>query len=58
MQIDGGMVVNLNNIRVMFKGKEYIILHQSSTGYCEIIEIGGSKDHVQLVHFSELVLIK
>ncbi|MEH7113975.1 hypothetical protein V7124_16495 [Neobacillus niacini] len=47
----------MNNLKVIFKGKVYIILHQHSSGYCEISEEGSSIGEVQLVHFSELTLV-
>jgi hypothetical protein len=51
-------VVILNNIKVIFNGKVYIILHQHSSGFCEISEASSSFGEVQVVHFSELVLVK
>lgn len=39
-------------IRVLYDGKEYIILNQFATGYCEIVEEGSTSP--TLVHFSEL----
>ena len=47
----------LNNIKVIFKGKVYFILHQHSSGYCEIREEGSTFGEIQLVHFSELTLV-
>lgn len=48
----------MNSVKVIYMGKEYIILHQSATGFCEIRLEAGTDTQVQLVHFSELALKK
>ncbi|WP_175596712.1 hypothetical protein [Bacillus sp. MRMR6] len=46
----------MSNIKVIYKGKEYIILRQDASGFCEILAVNETKDQIKLVHFSELVL--
>ncbi|MED1470109.1 hypothetical protein [Bacillus salipaludis] len=45
----------MGKILVIFEGKEYTILHQYASGYCEIMD-EGSPLNIKLVHFSELVV--
>lgn len=44
----------MGKTRVIYEGKEYILIYQYSSGYCEIREEGTLKGNVLLVHFSEL----
>ncbi|MBT2725793.1 hypothetical protein J7E63_02440 [Bacillus sp. ISL-75] len=44
----------MEKTRVYFQGKEYILLIQYASGYCEIVETGALNNQVKLVHFSEL----
>lgn len=46
----------MRKVVVMYEGKEYIILHQHASGFCEIVEEGAENKEVKLVHFSELTL--
>ena len=47
-------VIVMERIPVIFQGKDYLILVQYDSGYCEILKEGETKHQVQLVHFSEL----
>jgi hypothetical protein len=49
-------VLNVKSILVIFEGKEYIMLIQYASGYCEIIKQGEPNHKIKLVHFSELKL--
>ncbi|PLS04016.1 hypothetical protein [Neobacillus cucumis] len=49
-------VITMTKIPVIFEGKDYIMLHQYSSGYCEITEEGASYKEIKLVHFSELII--
>ncbi|NRD77006.1 hypothetical protein HPT25_05790 [Bacillus sp. BRMEA1] len=40
--------------RVIFEGEEYIILHEYSSGFLEIMKAGSPYRDIKLVHFSEL----
>ena len=44
----------MDKIRVSFEGKDYIVLHQYSSGFCEIKEEDHQYWDVKLVHASEL----
>ncbi|WP_165976252.1 hypothetical protein [Bacillus salipaludis] len=46
----------MEKIPVIFQGKDYIMIFQYASGYCEIIEEGEPNYKVKLVHFSELKL--
>ncbi|MED1469833.1 hypothetical protein [Bacillus salipaludis] len=46
----------MERIPVVFKGKDYFMIFQYSSGYCEIVEEGEPNHNVKLVHFSELTL--
>ncbi|TWE06388.1 hypothetical protein FB550_102410 [Neobacillus bataviensis] len=48
----------MTNISVIYEGKDYILLHQYSSGYCEITEEWAPYRNIKLVHFSELILKK
>ncbi|MGG1398480.1 hypothetical protein ABE288_11810 [Bacillus salipaludis] len=39
---------------VIYEGKNYIILFQYASGYCEIVKEGEPNQKSILVHFSEL----
>jgi hypothetical protein len=40
---------------VIFEGKDYILLHQYASGFCEVKEQGEDYKDIKLVHFSELI---
>lgn len=44
----------MKRIHVNFQGKDYIMLCQYASGYCEIVKEGETKQQIKLVHFSEL----
>jgi len=44
----------MNKIPVIFQGKEYKMLVQYASGYCEIVEEREPNNQVKLVHFSEV----
>ncbi|MGG1400189.1 hypothetical protein ABE288_20555 [Bacillus salipaludis] len=46
----------MERIPVTFQGKDYIMIFQYASGYCEIVEEGEPNHKVKLVHFSELKL--
>lgn len=46
----------MTKIPVNFEGKDYILLYQYSSGYCEIKEEGVAYKDIKLVHFSALVI--
>ncbi|WP_215020869.1 hypothetical protein [Bacillus sp. ISL-40] len=46
----------VGKIQVIFEGKDYIMLYQYASGYCEIVEDGARNGQVKLVHFTELSL--
>ncbi|ULT59273.1 hypothetical protein L1999_12405 [Neobacillus drentensis] len=46
----------MDKIIVIYKGKEYMIIHQFASGYCEIAELTKGQHEIELVHFSELTL--
>lgn len=47
----------MERIPVIFQGKDYFIIFQYASGYCEIIIQEGEPNYkVKLVHFSELKL--
>lgn len=48
-------VITLTKIPVIFEGKDFILLHQYASGYCEITEEGSPHNGIKLVHFSELI---
>jgi hypothetical protein len=48
----------VDNIQVSYQGKDYIILHEYSSGFCEIIQEGKRNWDIKLVHFTELILIE
>ncbi|MDQ1003949.1 hypothetical protein QFZ28_004349 [Neobacillus niacini] len=41
---------------VIYEGKEYILIHQYDSGYCEIKEEGKLNEEIILVHYSELTM--
>jgi hypothetical protein len=41
--------------RVLYKGKEYLLIHSYESGFCEIRELRWYK--VELVHNSELEIL-
>lgn len=45
--------VNLKSILVLFQGKKHKLIHQYSSGYCEIQKEEYRQDII-LVHFSQL----
>jgi len=49
-------VLKVNRTPVTYKGKDYTMLFQHASGYCEIVEDGEPNQQVKLVHFSELLL--
>jgi len=49
-------VLAVKRIPVIYQGKEYVIIFQYESGYCEIVEDGEHNHNVKLVHFSELKL--
>jgi len=48
----------MGKIYVIYEGKEYILLHQSSTGFCQIGVENTPDEEIKLVHFSEISLKK
>ncbi|WP_156431134.1 hypothetical protein [Bacillus sp. FJAT-29814] len=45
----------MKRIPVIYKGKEYFLLIQYASGYCEIVEDEeNTYNRVKLVHFSEI----
>lgn len=51
-----GLDVIMEKVPVIYQGKDYFLLHQYSSGYCEIARDGHSNHNIKLVHFSELKL--
>lgn len=41
---------------VIYNGKEYVLLQQYASGYCEIMQEGAEYKDIKLVHFSELTM--
>ncbi|MDQ0975893.1 hypothetical protein QFZ31_005771 [Neobacillus niacini] len=41
---------------VIYERKEYILIHQYDSGYCEIKEEGKLNEEIKLVHYSELTM--
>ncbi|MED1466868.1 hypothetical protein [Bacillus salipaludis] len=41
----------MEKLYIIFEDKKYILLHQYSSGYCEIVEEGDFTHNVKLVHF-------
>ncbi|MGG3466879.1 hypothetical protein ABES02_04975 [Neobacillus pocheonensis] len=48
----------MEKLLVIYNGKEYVILQQYASGFCEISEEGAPHQEIILVHFSELSLKK
>lgn len=44
----------VDKMHVIYQGKEYLLIFQHASGYCEIIKEDGQSQQVKLVHFSEL----
>lgn len=44
----------VKNLSVLYLGKEYLLIYQHASGFCEVIKVGDSSKKVELVHFSEL----
>ncbi|MBT2697243.1 hypothetical protein J7E79_07440 [Bacillus sp. ISL-40] len=44
----------MERIPVIFQGKDYIMIFQYASGYCEIVEEVELNFKIKLVHFSEL----
>jgi hypothetical protein len=42
---------------VIYKGIEYVLIHQYDSGYCEINEEGKLNEEIILVPYSELTTI-
>jgi hypothetical protein len=51
-----GDILAVKRIPVIYQGKEYVIIFQYESGYCEIVEEGEPNQNVKLVHSSELKL--
>ncbi|OIK09344.1 hypothetical protein BIV60_24235 [Bacillus sp. MUM 116] len=49
-------LITMTKIPVIFEGKDYILLQQYASGFCEISEEGAANKDIKLVHFSELTL--
>ncbi|WP_160724889.1 hypothetical protein [Bacillus sp. USDA818B3_A] len=39
---------------ITFQGKDYILLYQYESGYCEIVKVGEQYNQILLVHLSEI----
>ncbi|MBM7653379.1 hypothetical protein JOC76_002839 [Neobacillus cucumis] len=48
----------MTKIPVIFEGKNFLILYQYSSGYCEISEEDNHYRNIKLVHISELEMIR
>ncbi|WP_197282589.1 hypothetical protein [Bacillus sp. FJAT-18017] len=44
----------MENLPVLYQGKEYLLIIQYASGFCEVIEKGDLSNKVELVHFTEL----
>ncbi|WP_197028403.1 hypothetical protein [Bacillus sp. EB01] len=44
----------MENLPVIYQGKEYFLVVQYASGFCEVIEKGDLSNKVELVHFTEL----
>jgi hypothetical protein len=49
-------VILMEGLPVIYQGKDYILICQYASGYCEIVEEGKAHHKIKLVHFSELKL--